>query len=298
MVSSMALIFADDIFLLSASRNGLQAMINLCHDFVAARNLKFGTHEDPKKSKTKCIVFTKKKLKFQPMNVTLNGNQLPWVTQVKHLGHMLQSDSSMKIDIAQKRGGFVGKINSMLQEFHCVSPEIFIKLMNTYATSIYGSNTWDIFSPECERLYKSYNVTIRNALKVDRCTHKYMLEPLSESVHLRTMLASRYTTFHSTLVQCKKFPVRFLARICEEDMRTTLGRTLSRIKSECEVDSLTELNPAVIKKKMRYSVAPIESEWKVEMATELLQIRDGDEITIPNFTSNERTEILKHICTD
>ena len=112
------------------------------------------------------------------------------------------------------------------------------------------------------------------------------------------MLASRYITFHSTLIQCKKFPVRFLARICEDDRRTTLGRTLSRIRSECEVDSLTELNPAVIKKKMRYSVAPIESEWKVEMATELLQIRDGDEITIPNFTSNERTEILKHICTD
>ena len=125
-----------------------------------------------------------------------------------------------------------------------------------------------------------------------------MLEPLSDSVHLRTMFASRYITFHSTLIQCKKFPVRFLARICEDDRRTTLGRTLSRIRSECEVDSLTELNPAVIKKKMRYSVTPIESEWKVEMATELLQIRDGDEITIPNFTSNERTEILKHICTD
>ena len=120
---------------------------------------------------------------FQPKNILLNGDQLPWVTQVKHLGHMLQTDNSMKIDIAQKRGAFIGKINSLMQEFHNVSSEIFLKLMNTYATSLYGSNTWDIFSPDCERLYNSYNVAIRIVLDVDRCTHRYMIEPLSGNLH-------------------------------------------------------------------------------------------------------------------
>ena len=43
-----AMIFADDIFLLSASRSGLQELVNICQEFVKSRNLKFGTNLDPK----------------------------------------------------------------------------------------------------------------------------------------------------------------------------------------------------------------------------------------------------------
>ena len=75
-----AVIFADDIFLLSASRNGLQQMVNTCHEFVSARNLKFGTNVDPKRSKTKCIMFSKRaKSQELPKNIMLDGHRLPWV---------------------------------------------------------------------------------------------------------------------------------------------------------------------------------------------------------------------------
>ena len=42
------------------SRSGLQAMVNICQDFASSNNLKFCTHEDPDKYKTKCLVFSKK----------------------------------------------------------------------------------------------------------------------------------------------------------------------------------------------------------------------------------------------
>ena len=103
-----AVIYADDIFLLSGSRNGLQAMADMCHDFVSTRNLKFGTNVDPNKSKTKCVSFSRKSgREVQPRNIILNGNQLPWVHQVNHLGHIIQNDNSMPIDIAQKRDIFI-----------------------------------------------------------------------------------------------------------------------------------------------------------------------------------------------
>ena len=55
----------------------------------------------------------KSKPNIKPANIKLNGDALPWVTQVKHLGHMLQADNSMPVDLAQKRGAFIGKINSL-----------------------------------------------------------------------------------------------------------------------------------------------------------------------------------------
>ena len=150
------MIFADDIMLLSASQSGLQTMIDMCQEFASSKNLRFGTDPDPAKSKTKCIVFSKnKKDRGNISPVILYGNPLPWVTQVKHLGNVLQSDNSMSIDVLQKRGKYIGKVNSLLQEFHYVEPSIMTKLINIYATSFYGSGAWDISSAECEKLYTS-----------------------------------------------------------------------------------------------------------------------------------------------
>ena len=295
-----AMIFADDIFLLAASRNGLQAMVNICHNFVKSRNLKFGTNADPDKSKTKCIVFAKKiKPNFKPANIKLNGDALPWVEKVKHLGHVLQADNSMRVDIAQKRGAFIGKMNSLLQEFHFVNPNVMIKLMNTYSLSLYGSNTWDIFSPECERLYSSYNVAIRLMLRIDRSSHRYLIAPLSECLHLKTMIASRYVSFHRSLITSRKTPVRFLARIAEQDQRTVLGRTLSKLLLECSLKNgdLNKLTASLVKKKLVYKTVPINEEWRVALGRELLLIRDDENTELPGFTAEECEEFLKHICT-
>ena len=57
-----AFVFADDVLLLSANRAGLQSLVDICQEFAKERNLAFGTNSNPAKSKTKCIVFTKKKV--------------------------------------------------------------------------------------------------------------------------------------------------------------------------------------------------------------------------------------------
>ena len=51
--------YADDILPLSASRTGLQAMVETCAKFVCKKSLKFSTNMNPEKSKTKCIMFSK-----------------------------------------------------------------------------------------------------------------------------------------------------------------------------------------------------------------------------------------------
>ena len=65
----------------------------------------------------------------------LNGDPLPWVNQ---------------INILQKGEKFIGKVNYLLQEFHFTSPPILTQVINTFATSFYGSSLLDIFSSEGE----------------------------------------------------------------------------------------------------------------------------------------------------
>ena len=45
----------------------------------------------------------------------------------------------MKKDITTKKEQFIGKVNFLLQEFHYVTPDIFMKIVNIYAVSFHGS---------------------------------------------------------------------------------------------------------------------------------------------------------------
>ena len=139
----------------------------------------------------------------------------------------------MRLDIAAKRATFIAKTNSLLQEFSNVSTEVFMKLLNSFATNIYGSNLWYLFGKDCEKLYTSYNVAIRMIMNLDRCTHRYLVEPLSNALHLKTLLTSRFITFHQSLITSPKLPVRFLARLYEHDLRTIHGKNLSEIAETC-----------------------------------------------------------------
>ena len=205
----------------------------------------------------------------------------------------------MKIDIATKRGIFIGRTNSLLQEFPNVSKEVFLKLMNSSATTLYGSNLWNLFSKDCERLYTTYNVAIRNILKVDKRTHRFLIEPLSEAHHLKTMLMSKFISFHNALLSCSKFPVRFLARLLESDLRSVHGQNLNNIAVSCSLSwpsDLKKINSKLVKKTVCYRSIPEQESWKINICKELLYLRDNDDAVLPGFTADEQADLLGFLC--
>ena len=149
-----------------------------------------------------------------------------------------------------------------------------------------------------EKLYASFNVTIINVLKIDRQTHRYLIEPLSGCTHLKTLISSRYATFYRSLINSKKMSVRFLARLAESDQRTVMGRTLSSLLSICNLknEELPQLNAGVIKKNMVFSRPPPEDEWRIPLGQELLQLRDRSNLDLPGFSLEEQEEILHYLC--
>ena len=285
--------YADDILLLSASRTGLQVLVETCAKFVRKKNLKFSTNANPEKSKTKCIVFSKNpRDRLQLAPVLLNDDPLPWVSQVKHLGNVLQSDNSMKVDCTLKRGKFIGKVNSLLQEFHFVEAHVLIKILSIYTTSYYGSGLWDLYSKEVDRLYKAWNVSIRRAFSIPNTTHRYLIEPLSGCLHPKVMLSSRLVRLRDTMVASNKLVIRLLVTLFDRDRRTVLGRNLGCIRSEVGRELLT---PMIVKKTLRYSEVPDDEQWRVSALSELLEVRSGSK-TIDGLTSSEVACLVDTLC--
>ena len=221
-------IYADDIFILCPSRPGLQVMVDECQMFAQENNLTFSTHPNPSKSKTKCIVFARTS-EEDLAPIKLNNVDLPWVPSVKHLGVTLETDNSMKIDIAQKRGKFIGKICSLRQEFKFVSPQVMMKIIEMYTMSFYGSCLYNIFSKDCERIFATYNVAVRSIFSLPRETHRFFIEEISESTHPKVLMASRLVGFHEMMKNSERPVINLMAKITENDCRTFHGLNLNKI---------------------------------------------------------------------
>ena len=103
---------------------------------------------------------------------------------------------------------------------------------------------------------------------------------ISESLHPRVMLASRYIGFVKSLCSSPKYCMR------------VFSSTINLISIECTStkDSLTS---AAVKKSMKYFNVPDTEQWRVGILSELL----SDTLEIPGFASQEIEEIKSFICT-
>ena len=112
----------------------------------------------------------------------------------------------MKRDVAIKK-------DSLLQELHCFDTEVFVKLVDIYCSSLYGSKLWDLFSEDVERIYRS--ILLRQSPSVD---------------HLKTMLTSCFVRFTESLTLSCEAAVSYLAKVTMNDNRNLMGRTLSHVQ--------------------------------------------------------------------
>ena len=200
-----------------------------------------------------------------------------------------------KIFFIIKRGKFIGKINTLSQEFYFTTPEVKVTLFEKYCLSFYGSNLWDLFSKEVDKIYKSWNVSIRIAHEVPRNTHCYFIEPLSQCHHVKTLLCSRFVKFHQTLIDCSKPSVRILAQLSKNDTNTVYGSNLLNITKICDTNA-KNLNSVMVKQSMNVYPCPKEEEWRIPVVLELCQVRNNY-LQIDNFDNAEFEEYIEYLCT-
>ena len=149
-------------------------------------------------------------------------------------------------------------------------------------------------STQCERIYTSWNIAIRMIFKVPNKTHRYLIESLSQTPHVKTMLSARFMQFHDSLIENKKSCVRLLSSLCTSDPKTGLGRNFFQIQRSLECDR-EELSSGFIKENMLYSVVPDEEEWRIPLLHNLLEIRNKT-MELNHFEENEVRDIIEDIC--
>ena len=282
------------ILLLSPSLDGLQEMVESCGEYARSLNLSLSTNVNRMKCKTKCMAFLKQERTLR--NITLDGKDLPWVRTAKHLGGKIGDKiCGLKDDLMEKRATYINKVNELTQEFYFAHPMRKIRINNIFNSHFYGSALWDLFGIEAIRLEKSWNVSQRIMLGIPRNSHRYFIEPLSETKHITFSLFKRYIKFVDSIESFSKSVLRKMLFIVRRDCRSNTGqnlRKLMKIAGKTRIDDLKkgDFDDLV------YNEIPIGQEWKIRLAEVLIDLKNGI-MDIKILTSDEINEILTYIVT-
>ena len=163
-----------------------------------------------------------------------------------------------------------------MEQVGFATPDVIFKILNIYATSFYGSNLWNFSSQGSTRLFNSWNTMIRNVWGLSNIAHKYLMEHVSSSKHIRTIVYQRFLTFIQSLMRSKKKCLSALVNFVVNDPGSTTCQNLNIISKESGLTNILEKNPNFVKNSIMYAPIPAEDSWKVDLLDELLLLRSGD----------------------
>ena len=257
--------------------------------------MKFSTDVDPQKCKTKCIAFLKKPVVQLP-SIKLCGNSLPWVDQIKHLGHVIQNKPCFTDqDVIVKRAQYINKNLELNQEFSFASSRSKFRICSIYNSHFYGSPIWDLFGNAVNSFLKSYNRSVRVIFNLPLTTHRNLLEPITQSCHLLPLLVSRFLGFLEKIRESSKIVPKALLNLIMRDVRSTTGSNLRNILLCTEKDDISQLYK-VDSTKVRYHQLDRADEWKRKVLSDLIDVRE-ELLEIEVFDSQEVQEFIDIICT-
>ena len=166
-------------------------------------------------TKSKCIVIGNKRRANCPLPVfTLNGNLIEYVDSWPHLGHVISSKLIDDDDILNRRCVMFGQINRIICNFNCLDFNLKCKLFNTYCSSHYGCEIWDLNCGKIQEYCTGWRRGLRRFLDLPYDFSTILLHVVSKSLPVFDIIIRRSLNFIVNCLNSESNIVKFMARFC------------------------------------------------------------------------------------
>ena len=255
--------YADDLYLMAPTLDSLQEMLRICERYAKDHNLKFSTDSNPNKSKTKSMAYLRKKRKLPCLS--LCGNKLPWVEHGKHLGMRIDAceDNLLTRDIIEKRARYIQRNNELVQEFAYTSCDTKAFINRVYNSHAYGSVLWNLYGKEADMFFNSWSTSIRKMFRLDRRTHRYLIEPISGMQHIKCAILERFIGFTMKLSMSRKKVIQNTYKLIGKHCQSTIGSNMRHIMLESGVDPTKPITKTDVAIKAFHPI-PTAEEWRIQ----------------------------------
>jgi len=185
-----ALMYADDLIILSASVVDLQTMLNVCNSAGQELSINF----NPLKSK--CMIIGPHLL-IEVADLTLGDLKLPWVKKIDYLGITLLSQKSFSVDLTPLRKKFFTATNTILSKCANYSDMSKLFLLESHCLPIllYASESLNLPYHQITELNSYWNSVYRKFFLYNRWESVRSLISFSGRLDLPHLLNLRSLNF-------------------------------------------------------------------------------------------------------
>ena len=174
--------------------------------------------------------------------------------------------------------------------YHCL-----FEVNGIYNTHFTGAPLWNLFGKEADMFEKTWNVSVKNMFQISVKTHKYLIEPISNSPHLKSILIKRFLSFIEKIESGRKNTVKHILRVNSLDCRSTTGNNLRNILLLTNKSRIEQLTPRDANQ-IRYHPINTDDEWKINCILEIIETLNS-KMDIQCFEECELKDMLDFLCT-
>ena len=162
-------------------------------------------------------------------NIKLKARNLPWVDAAKHLGCRIgPKNRGLTRDLMEGRALCITEVNELNQEFYYAHPLTKVEINNIFNTHFYDSQQlWDLFS--ANRLEKNMEYFAKNYVGFPRNIHRFFIEPLTETQHIKFSLLKRFVNFVNNIESSTKHVLKNMLEIVKHDCRSITDDNLRKL---------------------------------------------------------------------
>ena len=103
-------------------------------------------------------------------------------------------------------------------------------------------------------------------------THRYLVEPVSEQMHLKKLLIKRFLSFLQQIEKSKKMNPEFLLNTIMNDTRSVTESNVKRILALTKKSKLDDITANDIEN-IVYEKIPEGNRWRIELIKEITDIK-------------------------
>ena len=181
--------YADDIALLSPTKQGLNNLIRICEEYSKDYSIKFNS------AKSQIVIFSNNtNNNTADLGIKINGESINTYNEVKHLGYTINNSNSF-CNIKDIINDIKVRTNVINSNFKYLETNSKVKIFLSQCQSLYGCNLWNLSNPDVNLLEIAWRKCCRSILSLPPRTHNVLLPPLMYAPDVRSIIEQRFLSF-------------------------------------------------------------------------------------------------------
>ena len=140
-------------------------------------------------------------------------------------------------------------------------------------------------------MWSMWHRLIKSLFGLPLPTHRYLLNEIIESEHIKKIIIKRFLKFTDTVSSSTNPNLTFLHRVQSRDWRSTYGRNYMGICREANVNDIRLVDLSAI----TVNPVPQDEVWRINFLNDILDERDDESAAL--LSDEELAQVLHFVCT-